>query len=79
MNITTICSAASRHAPVCSELRARRARQIVFTEFRFKDAKALHQDGFVDRLPHEQPRQPFLVEQIETSDPGWFDLLEELS
>lgn len=36
--------------------RARYARQLVFSEFRNRDARGLDQGNFVDRRPNEPPR-----------------------
>ncbi len=47
------------------------ARAAVFSEFRFKDARALHYNGFNDRAPHEKPPLPPLAWRRETDkSPG---------
>ncbi len=36
--------------------RARFARSMVFEEFRYKHARAIDYDGFIDRKPNQRPR-----------------------
>ena len=36
--------------------RARFARSVVFEEFRYRHARAIDYDGFIDRKPNQRPR-----------------------
>ena len=53
------------------------ARAAVFTEFRYKDARALRHNGFKDRAPHEKLPLPPLAWRRETDkSPGnWGEFL----
>ena len=58
MYITNTASAIARHNHLdpISKRRTAFARDVVFAEFRPRDARALDRDDFVDRRPHELPR-----------------------
>ena len=41
----------------CARARARFARRMVFEEFKYKHARAIDYDDFIDRKPNQRPRR----------------------